>query len=313
MSDTAEPGHQRLRADQVRAWLSTRPDALVLDAREARHHATSHLAGCTLLGRHNQDALLMARPKSRPVLIYCYHGNASQTWANMFGDFGFSDVADLIGGWAAIDRQGLLQGPQQLADLMPGPSSPAAAASALATPTTRSVPPALAAWLSAEGFDATQPGAPAKHGNTPLMHAAWRGAADMVDALLAFGVATDAVNHDGNNALWLACVHGEPALMRTLVKSGVPLDHANLVGATALMYASSSGKHVVLSTLLDLGANPHLQSQDDYTALDMVASRECLQQLRAATRSPAAKPTAAAHSALSPALETATPAAGTPT
>jgi len=347
MADTTDTGLQRLRADQVRAWLSTRPDALVLDAREARHHAISHLAGCTLLGRHNQDALLMARPRSRPVLIYCYHGNASQTWASMFGDFGFSDVADLVGGWAAIDRQGLLQGPQQVADVLPAPvgsaapyapsanvlpsstnsAAPASAAatpaagtaavasasglaSALASTPAASVPAALAAWLAAEGFDAIQPGAPGKHGNTPLMHAAWRGAADMVDALLAFGVATDAVNHDGNNALWLACVHGEPALMRKLVAAGVPLDHANLVGATALMYASSSGKHVVLATLLELGANPHLQSQDDYTALDMVASRECLQLLRAATRSPAAKPTAATNSALSPALEAASLAAG---
>jgi rhodanese-related sulfurtransferase len=282
----SEPSFQRLRTEQVLAWLATRPDALVLDARDVRHHAISHLAGCTLLDRSIQEALLRDGPKSRPVLIYCYHGNASQNWASMFGDFGFTDVADLIGGWAAVDRLGVLQGPQQFVDVMPGPSSPAEAAHASVAPTASSFPPALVAWLSAEGFDATQADAAGKHGNTPLMHAAWRGAADMVDALLAVGVACDAVNHDGNNALWLACVNGDPPLLRTLVASGVPLDHANLVGATALMYAASSGKHGVLSTLLELGANPHLQSQDDYTALDMVASLECLQILRASTRSP---------------------------
>jgi rhodanese-related sulfurtransferase len=273
MADTA---FQRLRSDQVLDWLATRPNALVLDAREARHHAASHLAGCTLLGRGNQDSLLMAKPKSRPVLIYCYHGNASQTWANMFVDFGFTDVADLMGGWAAVDRQGILQGPQQASDVLPGSAPSASPAS--------SVPLALATWLSAEGFVAAQPDAPAKHGNTPLMHAAWRGATEMVNALLAAGVTLDAVNHDGNNALWLACVNGEPTLIRKLVAAGVPLDHANLVGATVLMYAASSGKHRVLATLLELGANPHLKSQDDYTALDMVATRECLQLLRAATR-----------------------------
>ncbi len=287
----ANVGFQRLRPDQVLAWLATRPNALVLDAREARHHAISHLAGCTLLGRGNQDALLMSKPKSRPVLIYCYHGNASQTWANMFCDFGFTDVADLMGGWAAVDREGLLQGPQQAADVLPGSgvtaTSEAATSSHTRLPTALpagSIPPELAAWLSAEGFDATQPDAPAKHGNTPLMHAAWRGATEMVDALLAVGVTLDAVNHDGNNALWLACVNGETTLIRKLVASGVPLDHANLAGATALMYAASSGKHGVLATLLELGANPHLKSQDDYTALDMVASRECLQLLRSVTR-----------------------------
>lgn len=273
----AEKRFQRLHLAQARVWLAERPQALVLDARDAQHHATSHLADSTRLDGRNHERLLMREPKSRPVLIYCYHGNASQTWAEMFSDFGFTDVADLVGGWTAIDRHGQLQGPQQLADVLPAPPVVAAL-------TLSAVPPVLAAWLSAEGFDPTQPEAPGQHGNTPLMHAAWRGAGAMVDALLTAGVALDAVNHDGNNALWLACVNGEPALIRTLVAKGVPIDHANLVAATALMYASSSGKHAVVVTLLDLGADPHRVSQDDFSALDMAASLECLQLLRAATR-----------------------------
>jgi hypothetical protein len=220
----------------------------------------------------NHESMLMREPKSRPVLIYCYHGNASQTWASMFVDFGFGKVADIKGGWTAME----------LFD-QSNPGLPMASANA---PSCSIVPPALADWLRTEGFDAAQPGAAAAHGNTPLMHAAWRGASDMVTALLQSGVPLDSVNHDGNNALWLACVNAEPALIRQLVAAGVPLDHANLVGATALMYAASSGKHQVVATLLELGANPHLQSQDDWTALDMAASIECLQLLRAATTSP---------------------------
>jgi rhodanese-related sulfurtransferase len=140
-----EKRFQRLHPEQVRAWLAARPEALLLDAREARHHAASHLAGCTHLDGRNHERLLMREPKSRPVLIYCYHGNASQAWADMFTDFGFTDVADLVGGWTAIDRQGQLQGPQQLADVLPVPSA---------------TPPVLAAWLSTEGFDPTRPDAP---------------------------------------------------------------------------------------------------------------------------------------------------------
>ncbi|MES2877317.1 MAG: rhodanese-like domain-containing protein [Pseudomonadota bacterium] len=109
----------RLHPEQVSAWLTARPDALLLDAREARHHAASHLAGSTRLDGRNHESLLMHEAKTRPVLIYCYHGNASQTWANMFTDFGFADVADLIGGWTAIDRDGQLRGPQQPADVLP--------------------------------------------------------------------------------------------------------------------------------------------------------------------------------------------------
>lgn len=153
------------------------------------------------------------------------------------------------------------------------------------------VDPDLATWLQTEGFDPARPDAPAQHGNTPLMHAAWRGATAMVDALLAVGVARDAVNSDGNNALWLACVHGEPALIHTLVAGGVPMDHANLVEATALMYAASSGKAVVVATLLELGADPYMVSQDGFSALDMAANMECLQLLRRATRIRPAQPT----------------------
>jgi rhodanese-related sulfurtransferase len=269
----------RLRPEQARIWLAERPNALLLDARDTRHHATSHLAGCTRLDGRNHEQLLMRESKNRPVLIYCYHGNASQTWASMFTDFGFTDVADLIGGWAAIDKQAQLQGPQVHDVLGPAPESLSPSSRQVA----QAVPPELVAWLIAEGFDAVLPGAAGTHGNTPLMHAAWRGAQDMVDALLALGVPLDAVNHDGNNALWLACVNGEPALIRQLVAAGVPIDHANLVDATALMYAASSGKHGVVATLLALGANVHLLSQDDFSALDMASSLACLELLRAAT------------------------------
>jgi len=119
----ADKSFQRLRPEQSLAWLAERPNALLLDTREARHHTISHLAGCTRLDGRNHEQLLLREPKNRPVLIYCYHGNASQTWANMFIDFGFTDVADVVGGWAAIDRQRQLQGPQQPADVLPNPST----------------------------------------------------------------------------------------------------------------------------------------------------------------------------------------------
>ena len=258
---TESVAYTRLAPTQIGDWLGQRPHALVLDARDALSHDRDHLPGSLLLDGRNHELLLMRERKSRPVLIYCHHGNASQTYAQMFTDFGFADVADVVGGWAAI-----------------------AAVLAAAAVQPPSVPSALAAWLEAEGFDPIQPAAPGRHGNTPLMHAAWRGTVPMVDALLALKVPLDAVNNDGNNALWLACVHGDPALIRRVAQAGVPIDHLNLTGATALMYASSSGKAVVVQTLLALGANPHLTTQDDFSALDMAANLDCLRLLRAATR-----------------------------
>ena len=246
--------HIRVNGEQARAWLAARPHALVLDARDAGHHANGHWPGSIRLDGRNHETLLMREPRERPVFIYCYHGNASQTWAETFVDFGFLEVADLMGGWPA-----------------------------LSAPATKSIPPELAEWLRAEGFDPARPDAPGAHGNTPLMHAAWLGARDPLTQLIEAGVALDAVNNDGNNALWLACVHGEAEAIKTLVAAGVPIDHANLTGATALMYAASSGKAGVVAILLDLGADPNPVTQDDFSALDMAASLACLQLLRAAT------------------------------
>ena len=98
---------QRLVPQAVHAWLDAHPDALVLDARDAAHHALGHWPGSVRLDGRNHERLLMHEPKGRAVFIYCYHGNASQTYAEMFCDFGFQHVSDLIGGWAAWSTSGL--------------------------------------------------------------------------------------------------------------------------------------------------------------------------------------------------------------
>lgn len=246
---------RRLTAHEVNAWLAQRPDALLLDARDAGSHARDGLPGSLRLSRDNQDDLLLTTSRKRPILIYCYHGKASQAWARMFADFGFTEVYDLIGGhvtWVASRSD--------------------------ANPSGQPVAADLAAWLGSEGF--AGPDGRASHDNTPLMVAAWRGAHGIVDALLSRGVALDAVNADGNTALWLACVHGDPVGVERLARAGVPLDHANATGATCLMYAASAGKHDVLRALLALGADPSIRSQDDFTALDMASTLECLRLLR---------------------------------
>lgn len=265
--------YERLEPAQAAAWLAEHPQALVLDARDAAAHAAGAIGGAQgqvlRLDGRNHEALLLREPRNRPVFIYCYRGHASQTYAQMFADFGFIRVADLVGGHEAWARAAA-----QAAAASPGADAAAAAPA-----------PWLADWLARHGFaDAHRPAA---HGNTPLMHAAWRGEAAVLEALLALGADPRASNGDGNTALWLACVHGDPAGVRRLAAAGAPVDHANLTGATCLMYAASSGKPAIVQTLLALGADPRLTTQDDFSALDMAATLECLSLLRAAARATA--------------------------
>lgn len=92
---------RRLTAAELPAWLAARPNALVLDTRDEASHAQGALPGAQRLHARNQDELLLYIDHRRPVLIYCYHGHASRTWAQMFADFGFVQVTDLLGGYAA--------------------------------------------------------------------------------------------------------------------------------------------------------------------------------------------------------------------
>jgi len=143
--------------------------------------------------------------------------------------------------------------------------------------------PQLAAFLVEHGFAADDINAPQADGRfTPLMRAAKLGQLAIVDELLALGVELNALNADGCNALWLACYNGSHELIERLIDAGVSIDQQNGNGASALMYVSSNSKPDLVKLLLEKGANPTLKNFDDFSALDLAASLECLKLLRKA-------------------------------
>lgn len=91
---------RRISIAQAKALIRDKAPVIV-DVRDAQafqrgalpdaHHVTIN---CFLRFRKGID-------RARPVLVYCYHGNASQTMAEMFVDFGFSEVYSLDGGYEA--------------------------------------------------------------------------------------------------------------------------------------------------------------------------------------------------------------------
>ena len=112
------------------------------------------------------------------------------------------------------------------------------------------------------------------------MRAALLGDDALAAEILAHGANVHLRNSDGNNALWLACVSGNASLVQRLIDAGIDLDNRNLTGATPLMYTSSSGKSDMMKLLLDNGADPLIRTDDDYLAVDLAATAECLQLLR---------------------------------
>lgn len=143
----------------------------------------------------------------------------------------------------------------------------------------------IAAWLRKNDFQSEQPLVANAQGQQSLILAAQQGRADAVDYLLRQGANINTLDSFGNNAIWAACFADSTECIALLLQAGINIDYQNPSGATALTYASSSGKHSVVAVLLEAGANPLLTTQDDFSALDLAANRQCLQLLRNVERS----------------------------
>lgn len=242
--------------------LFQRTDLIVFDVRDVASFQQSHIERAQHLHETQLEQVLYTIPKITPLLIYCYHGNASQSYAQIFVDFGFKEVYDLIDGYEAW-RINSLHIPPKTTDALPEP---------------------LNAWLTAHDFHANAIEATIGNQTTPLMCACRLGEMTMVKALVQLGVDINALNSDGNNALWLACFNDNLEIIDYLVENGIDIDHQNDNGATCLMYAASASKPEVVARLLAAGADTQLQSLDDFTALDMAANLECLKLLRSVSR-----------------------------
>jgi uncharacterized protein len=118
----------------------------------------------------------------------------------------------------------------------------------------------------------------------PLILAAQQGRSDVLGYLLQQGADLSLLDQYGNNALWAACFANASDCIAQLLQAGIDIDYQNPSGSTALIYASSSGRYAVVEQLLQAGADPLLTTQDDFSALDLAANRQCLQLLRYAVK-----------------------------
>jgi rhodanese-related sulfurtransferase len=253
---------QRVDVQQAET-LFARSDLIVLDVRDAGSFDQSHVDGAQHVTSANLSTVHGATAKTRPILIYCYHGNASREYAQIFSDFGFAEVYSLDGGYEAWrDRWPATKNTTLEAELQ--------------------------YWLSAQKFPSADVNAVIANATTPLMKASHQGDGKIVRLLIAAGAQVNARNADGNNALWLACVGGHLDMIDILAEAGINIDNRNDNGATPLMYAASSGKAAVVESLLTKGADVTPETLDGFSALDLAQNIECLTLLRPRRRLSAA-------------------------
>lgn len=93
-----EATFERIGVAAARELMSS-GQALVLDMRDPASYDGGHIDGAEHVTEANIFNYLSGTPKNKPVLIYCYHGNASQVYAKTFADFRFTKVYSLDGGY----------------------------------------------------------------------------------------------------------------------------------------------------------------------------------------------------------------------
>ncbi|MDP3876682.1 MAG: thiosulfate sulfurtransferase GlpE [Methylobacter sp.] len=73
---------------------------MILDGRAIKDYKAGHLEGALHVHEDLKTSLVKRGDKQRSLLIYCYHGHASEHLAEFFSDFGFQDVYSLEGGYS---------------------------------------------------------------------------------------------------------------------------------------------------------------------------------------------------------------------
>lgn len=82
------------------ARMHTEGTAVFLDIRDARSYAQGHIPGALHINDHTVAGFIAEADKSKPLVVYCYHGNASKGGAAHFSDHGF-EAMSMMGGFTA--------------------------------------------------------------------------------------------------------------------------------------------------------------------------------------------------------------------
>ena len=92
------PLFKRISPDNARDMMLGEPYALV-DIRDAASFQTGRITGAVHLNHDNVDEFLKDGNHEQALIVYCYHGNSSQSAAQYLAEQGFSKVFSLDGGY----------------------------------------------------------------------------------------------------------------------------------------------------------------------------------------------------------------------
>lgn len=97
--------YQCISIEAAQALIDSQ-EVTLLDIRDAGSYAAGHIEGSINVNNNNAEAVLAHADKTKPVIIYCYHGNSSKGAADYFFAAGFSEAYSVDGGYEAWKLMG---------------------------------------------------------------------------------------------------------------------------------------------------------------------------------------------------------------
>lgn len=73
--------------------------AQLVDVRDEQSYANSRIAGATHLTNTNLQDFIQEADPDLPLIVYCYHGNSSQSAAAFLNEKGFDNAYSMDGGF----------------------------------------------------------------------------------------------------------------------------------------------------------------------------------------------------------------------
>lgn len=102
MSNSNPGGFLCISAAEALTLINTETTLALFDVRDVASYQRAHLADAMHLSEDRLPVWFRRLPKEQAIVIYCYHGNASKTYAQMFADFRFARVFSVDGGYEAL-------------------------------------------------------------------------------------------------------------------------------------------------------------------------------------------------------------------
>ena len=90
--------YQRISIEDAKELIKD-DDLAIIDIRDFNSFSSGHIQNAIHIEDLNIENFIQEKDKNKPILIYCYHGNSSQTAASFFDQRGFNSVFSMDEGY----------------------------------------------------------------------------------------------------------------------------------------------------------------------------------------------------------------------